>query len=129
MPANALSEPEALLRVALLVSRADGNQSPEEMVVMAETIGTRLISPTVAKVQLWRASQEITTTPAKEVLREVRRALADSRGRERAFEVACEVAKADKRLSWDETKQMIQVAKALGLKKQDVQRIAATYWH
>ena len=123
-----MTESEAMLRVALLVAHADGHESEEEMVATAEVLGTRLISPTVAKVQRWRASHDVATVPAKDLLKQVRKVLAKPEDRVKAFKVACEVAKADKRLSWNETQQMVEVAKALGLKTAQVQQIAAAYW-
>ncbi|MFO1533362.1 MAG: TerB family tellurite resistance protein [Thermoplasmatota archaeon] len=127
MPAK-LTEAEALLRVALLVSRADGHESPEEMVAVAQALGNRLGGPGIDTTQLWNASMEITTTPAKEILKRVTKALPET-ARIRAFEVACEVAKADNRLHWNETSQMVDVAKALGLKEADVRKVATAYWN
>jgi tellurite resistance protein len=124
-----LTPAEAYLRVALLVSRADGHESPEEMVATASALGRRLGSPSVDTMQVWKASTDVTTTPARDLIRLVRKSLPARQDRVHAFAVACEVAKADNRLRWDETKLMVEVAKGLGLTGAEVETVASSHWN
>jgi tellurite resistance protein len=123
-----ISTAEAYLRVALLVSRADGRESPEEMLVTAMSITERLGEKPVTADELRRATYEVAASPPSEVLVQVSKALPTLAGREQAFRLALEVANADRRLRPGETTQIVDVARALGLKDKDVQRIVGAYW-
>jgi tellurite resistance protein len=124
----ALSAQEALLRVALLVSAADGTQTAEERVTVAQGLQARFGPKALDSAQLWAASTEITTTPVSEVLAAVRAALPEEADRLRAFEFACRVAMADRQLTQAETARLMEVAHGLGLSSAEASRIAGAAW-
>lgn len=125
-----LTHDQALLRVAMLVARADGIEDAKEYATVSKILGERLghLGDPELEAVVSDAFRDVTALPPEQTLVRVRSALPERAARIQALHVACQVAIADNRLAWQESRQMLDFAQALGLTRGDLSDVLHTYW-
>lgn len=121
----AYSREEAILRVALLVARADGRVGPEETKAAVQALpGSFQDMSERQLLDLMRAAErDIAETPEDEVMDRIAAGLPEHANRLLALKVGCLVASADQLLSWRETSSLSRVAERLGLSRHEVKKV------
>jgi len=121
----ALSQEEALIRIALLVTRADGHSRPAEMHAAMQALPALYqdLSEPQLEALMAAAEKELADKPELEVMERVLEALPDHAARVSALKVACLVADADQMLSWQETSYLSRLAAQLDLSRRDVSKV------
>lgn len=123
-----LSEEGALLRVALLVARADGHSKVEETATAVQALPYLFndLSEQQLRGLLLDAEKDITDNPEHEVMERILSSLPGHGSRVSALKVACSVAGADQMLTWQETSYLSRFAEQLGLSRRDIGQIVKT---
>ncbi len=116
---------EALLRVALMVARADGHTRPDEAAtaIQALPILFRELSDRRLEELLEGAQADLDGQDEDSVMARVLEALPDHAAKVNALKVACLVAGADQMLAWSEASYLSRLAQQLGLSKRDVGQV------
>lgn len=114
-----------MLRIALLVARADGHVRPEETQAVVQALpGTfQDMSERDLRALMEDAVADVAKQSEDEVMDHVMAALPDHGSRVAALKVACLVASADQLLSWRETSYLSRLADRLGLSRRDVRQV------
>lgn len=114
----------------MLVARADGVETAIEKASASAALKKRLARvprPDVERI-VGEALADVNTKPQGDVLARVRAGLGDRAGAVEGLHVACQVAIADRKLAWQESRQVLEFADALGLSRSDVTQVLHTYW-
>jgi len=109
----------------MLVAKADGAATADEVAAAGRSLHLTERAPDES--EFLAAAYDVAALPRARLLAEVAASLHID-GRRRALEVACQVANADGRIAWAETKLMVELKAALGLPERDVRRIVKKAW-
>ncbi len=125
-----LTQEQALLRVAMMVAQADGAEDARERATASTVLAKRLagLDDTALDRLVRDALRDVGGVAQAQVLAALKPAFPDRAGRLEAMHVACQVALADKRLAWQESREMLDFAASLGLARDDVTAVLHTYW-